>query len=88
MIINVNKSRTSKEHQCPEISLTNPIKEINNFIIIVMTLSSFFFAYNTNVISRECNMNLMAIICHSCILSRIICITMLFDPLKQINIII
>lgn len=88
MIINVNKSRISKEYQCPEISLTNPIKEINNFIIIVMTLSSFFFAYNTNVISRECNMNLMAIICHSCILSRIICITLLFDPLKQINIII
>lgn len=88
MIININKSRTSKEHQYPEISLTNPIKEINNFIIIVTLSSFFFFAYNTNVISRECNMNLMAIICHSCILSRIICITMLFDPLKQINIII
>lgn len=42
MIININKSRTSKEHQCPEISLTNSIKEINNYIIIVMTLSFFF----------------------------------------------
>lgn len=68
MIININKSHISREYQCPEISLTNPINEINNFIIIIITLP--FFSYNMNVISRECNMNLIAIICHSCILLR------------------